>query len=121
VPIWSQIEVDVGIVVASLPSLNPLLKRMWAGKSKKRSLTPSQLPDFPEYQQCWDLQGPLSPDMEKPRKASEVSFYDDTSDVEDEIDLAKMAAARMPMAQQSTKVKSSKKMIKDLITYKNIK
>jgi hypothetical protein len=107
--------------VASLPSLNPLLKRMWAGKSKKRSLTPSQLPDFPEYQQCWDLQGPLSADMEKSRKASEVSFYDDSSDVEDEIDLAKMAVARMAVAQQSTEAKSPKKTVKDQITYKNIK
>jgi hypothetical protein len=30
VPMWSQIEVDAGIVAASLPSLSPLLKRLWS-------------------------------------------------------------------------------------------
>jgi hypothetical protein len=123
VPIWSQIEVDIGIVVASLPSLNPLLKRMWTGTSKKRSLTPSQLPDFPEYQECWSLQGPPSSDIEKSRKASEVSFYDDTSDVDDEIDIAKMAAARMAVARHSTEAnsKTERRMVKDQITYEYIK
>jgi hypothetical protein len=30
VPMWSQVEVDAGIVAASLPSLSPLLKRLWS-------------------------------------------------------------------------------------------
>ncbi|KAF2714611.1 hypothetical protein K504DRAFT_420571 [Pleomassaria siparia CBS 279.74] len=29
VPMWSQIEVDAGIVAASLPCLSPLMKRLW--------------------------------------------------------------------------------------------
>ncbi|CAI6337644.1 unnamed protein product [Periconia digitata] len=33
VPVWGQIEVDVGIVAASLPSLSPLLKKFWCGVS----------------------------------------------------------------------------------------
>lgn len=44
VPAWSQIEVDVGIVAASLPSLSPLLKRMWSGFAIDRPKTPSQMP-----------------------------------------------------------------------------
>lgn len=98
VPIWSQIEVDVGIVVASLPSLNPLLKQVWKGSSKKRSLTPSQLPDFPEYQQGWNPGGsPSAPDfdVEKSRNHSATSFYDESSDTEDEIDKAKLAVPKV--------------------------
>jgi hypothetical protein len=121
VPIWGQIEVDIGIVVASLPSLNPLMKKFWGGASKKRSLTPSQLPDFPEYQECWSLQEPSSPDLEKSFKASEISFYDETSDVEDEIDVAKTTAARMAAARPSTEAKSPQRSVKDQTPYEQIK
>lgn len=98
VPIWSQIEVDIGIVVASLPSLNPLLKQVWKGGSKKRSLTPSQLPDFPEYQQSWNPGGSPSAvefDVEKSYNAGGTSFYDESSDGEDEIDKAKLAVPKV--------------------------
>jgi hypothetical protein len=86
VPVWSQIEVDVGIVVASLPSLHPLVQQVWKGFSTTRRLTPSQLPDFPEYQRG------DGGDVEKEWKADEISFYEEASDAEDEIDAAKKEA-----------------------------
>jgi hypothetical protein len=95
VPVWSQIEVDVGIVVASLPSLHPLVQQVWKGFSTTRRLTPSQLPDFPEYHGSEiTLMSSEVVDMEKSLKASEVSFYDEASDAEDDIDKAKTVEAR---------------------------
>ncbi|KAJ4294053.1 hypothetical protein N0V90_007742 [Kalmusia sp. IMI 367209] len=44
IPVWSQIEVDVGIVAASLPSLSPLLKQVWSGFVPSRTGSPSQIP-----------------------------------------------------------------------------
>ncbi|KAL5468505.1 hypothetical protein PMIN07_002732 [Paraphaeosphaeria minitans] len=44
IPLWSQIEVDVGIVAASLPCLSPLLKQIWSGFAHSRTLSPSYVP-----------------------------------------------------------------------------
>ncbi|PSN73973.1 hypothetical protein BS50DRAFT_469916, partial [Corynespora cassiicola Philippines] len=46
VPVWSEIEVDVGIVMASLPSLSPLLRKMWSGFFTYR--TPTQIRELPK-------------------------------------------------------------------------
>jgi hypothetical protein len=98
VPVWSQIEIDIGIVVASLPSLHPLVQQVWKGFSTTRRLTPSQLPDFPEYQSGF------GGDVEKEWKANEVSFYEEASDVEDEIELAK-SEGRMEVRERRRRVK----------------
>ena len=91
-PIWSQIEVDIGIVVASLPSLNPLLKHVWAIPSMRRSATPSELPDFPEYQKSWNERKSPSDtefDMEESLKGDSGIFYEEGSDEEDALGVAK--------------------------------
>jgi hypothetical protein len=103
VPVWSQIEVDVGIVVASLPSLHPLVQQVWKGFSTTRRLTPSQLPDFPEYRQSGiTFVSSDAVDMEKSLKANEVTFYDEASDAEDEIDIAKAAESRIEVKSLNT-------------------
>lgn len=46
VPVWSQIEVDIGIVTACLPCLSPLLRLAWTGLSPPQSprvQTPSMM------------------------------------------------------------------------------
>jgi hypothetical protein len=46
VPVWSQIEVDIGIVTACLPCLSPLLRLAWTGLSppqSTRTQTPSMM------------------------------------------------------------------------------
>ncbi|KAF2448226.1 hypothetical protein P171DRAFT_470068, partial [Karstenula rhodostoma CBS 690.94] len=48
IPLWSQIEVDVSIVAASLPSLSPLLKQMWSSFAHSRTLSPSHVPTLIE-------------------------------------------------------------------------
>ncbi|KAF1917371.1 hypothetical protein BDU57DRAFT_570680 [Ampelomyces quisqualis] len=93
VPIWSQIEVDVGIIVASLPSLNPPLKQVWTGTWPRRALTPSQLPDFPQYQRqrkSWEVPNENTSDREKSVKGGEVTFHDDGADTEDEVDVSNL-------------------------------
>ncbi|KAH8719303.1 hypothetical protein GQ44DRAFT_687868 [Phaeosphaeriaceae sp. PMI808] len=98
VPIWSQIEVDVGIFAASLPSLHPLVNHVWKGFSTCGPPKPPHLPDFVDYHESWKT-GRLSDNDEflgdeKP-KGSGTSFYNDASDSEDEIDETKMANARI--------------------------
>ena len=91
-PIWSQIEVDMGIVVASLPSLNPLLKHVWAPPSMRRSATPSELPDFPEYQKsCDERKSPsdMEFDVEGSLKSDPRNSYGESSDDEDDLGAAK--------------------------------
>lgn len=95
VPVWSQIEVDVGIVAASLPSLSPLLKQVWTVfPTTGRSSTPSQLPDFPQYRDSL-IREPLSKEMvidvEKSMKVSEAGYYNELSDVDEEIGVARTA------------------------------
>ncbi|PVI05588.1 hypothetical protein DM02DRAFT_685393 [Periconia macrospinosa] len=52
VPVWGQIEVDVGIVAASLPSLSPLLKKFWSGVSTQLYTT------HPQHSTLIELQPP---------------------------------------------------------------
>jgi hypothetical protein len=69
-------------------------------------MTPSQLPDFPEYHESWNSQDPSSvkdADMEKALKSNEMTFYDEVSDAEDEIDLAKRAEARITVESRATR------------------
>jgi hypothetical protein len=106
IPIWSHIEVEVGIIVASLPSLNPLVKQMCAGTSTRRPSTPSELPDFPDYQASWTstkLSSDVDSDGEKSHKGT--SFYDESSDFEDDIGVAKATTMRTiekPLAAEVT-------------------
>ncbi|KAH7065868.1 hypothetical protein BKA63DRAFT_585876 [Paraphoma chrysanthemicola] len=100
VPVWSQIEVDVGILAASLPSLSPLVKRLWSGFTTKRSSTPSQMPDFPQYLDSVNQPGGPrrgSIDIEKSFKADESNYWDGLSVVVDEIGVAKTADARIAL------------------------
>ena len=53
-PVWSEIEVDVGIVMASLPSLSPLLRKMWSGFFTYR--TPTQIRELPKPRKCMGLE-----------------------------------------------------------------
>ncbi|KAF2187466.1 hypothetical protein K469DRAFT_570023, partial [Zopfia rhizophila CBS 207.26] len=55
VPLWSQIEVDVGIMAASLPSLTPLLKQMWSGFIRYKSMTPSRIRTLTRPRESWGL------------------------------------------------------------------
>jgi hypothetical protein len=78
----------------------------------RRSATPSELPDFPEYQECWDERkspSDVDPDVEKSLKDSEATFYEESSDVEDEIEVAKSAVVRTTVIPQPPKSKSSKR------------
>jgi hypothetical protein len=69
VPVWSQIEVDVAIVAASLPSLSPLFKQAWLGfHTPTRASTPSQIPTLPGYRESWGVGkrlGSFDDDVEK--------------------------------------------------------
>ncbi|KAF2686297.1 hypothetical protein K458DRAFT_298376 [Lentithecium fluviatile CBS 122367] len=79
VTVWSQIEVDVSIVAASLPSLSPLLKQLWSGFAMERPLTPSQISTLlgPESKRFPTITKPpaLSVERSKGRKCS--TFFDD--------------------------------------------
>ncbi|KAF2026933.1 hypothetical protein EK21DRAFT_102894 [Setomelanomma holmii] len=112
VPVWSQIEVDIGIVAASLPSLSPLLKRVWTGFSIQKPSTPSQLPDLPHYLESWNEPNRSRvKDMhaEKSYKSDEVSYSDEMSDAGDEIGIARTAETRsalQPATAQIAYIKS---------------
>ncbi|USP77478.1 uncharacterized protein yc1106_04752 [Curvularia clavata] len=72
VPVWSQIEVDVSILAASLPCLSPLFKHVFG--SPGRSETPSQIPTLPGYRESWGEGNLVSiddgdDDMEKQSKS----------------------------------------------------
>jgi hypothetical protein len=110
IPVWSHIEVEVGIIVASLPSLNPLVKQICAGTSTRRSLTPSELPDFPDYQANWTptkLSSDVDSDGEKSHKGT--SFYDESSDFEDDIGVAKSTTVRTVEKPLAAEVTGSKR------------
>ena len=76
VPVWSQIEVDVAIVAASLPSLSPLFKQAWLGfHTPTRASTPSQIPTLPGYRESWGVEeklGSFNDDVEKGAWESDV-------------------------------------------------
>ncbi|EUC37204.1 hypothetical protein COCVIDRAFT_14926 [Bipolaris victoriae FI3] len=71
VPVWSQIEVDVSILAASLPCLYPLFKHVFHPCS--RPATPSEMPTLPGYPESWAEQDLVSrdgsEDLEKNRKS----------------------------------------------------
>ncbi|KAF2126217.1 hypothetical protein P153DRAFT_88100 [Dothidotthia symphoricarpi CBS 119687] len=69
VPVWSQIEVDMGILAASLPSLNPLFRQVFAGCSVKGSGYVASLPE-------WTDDGK---DMEKETSTVYTAYYGDGS------------------------------------------
>ncbi|KAJ4354852.1 hypothetical protein N0V95_003462 [Ascochyta clinopodiicola] len=52
VPVWSQIEVDIGILTACLPCLSPLLRLVWSEVSVPRIMTPSMI-ELPKYSGSW--------------------------------------------------------------------
>jgi hypothetical protein len=52
----------------------------------RRSMTPSELPDFPDYQECWDEKKSPSDmdfDVEKSPNPNKATFYEESSDDED--------------------------------------
>jgi hypothetical protein len=107
VPVWSQIEVDIGILAASLPSLSPLLAPVWTGSPSSRAATPSEMPDFPEYRVSWShstLTDGFVPDMEKAAHVRMSCYSDDKPDEED----MKMATARMITIRRPSRVKYTK-------------
>lgn len=106
---WSQIEVDVGIVAASLPSLSPLLKLVWTGFTPSRASTPSQVPTLPGFRKSWGKMdeprttGPKldkkyevedDSDSEKQLDKRDVSFYDDDDEDEEEEEEVVVGTAR---------------------------
>jgi hypothetical protein len=81
VPLWSQVEVNVGIVAASLPSLSPLLKRVWSGFAPNRTTTPSCVRTLSQPTGNWDEQTftdyPGQPSARKSNDLKGTTFYDD--------------------------------------------
>ena len=47
-PVWSQIEVDIGILTACLPCLSPLLRLFFHSAHQQRTMTPSMV-TLPKY------------------------------------------------------------------------
>ena len=109
VPVWSQIEVDIGIVTACLPCLSPLLRLAWSEVGvKSRTMTPSMV-TLPKYSGSWgsvdtvtgevekvdekveiedvglsEKQLPALPEyVEKEVAVKESSYYEDASDEEE--------------------------------------
>lgn len=77
VPVWSQIEVDVGIVAASLPSFNPLLLKLWKDFAESTSSGHST---FPRWLQRKGSQGSSSTfglDIEKVPDVRFIKAYVD--------------------------------------------
>jgi hypothetical protein len=73
-------------------------------------MTPSELPDFPDYQADWSPQELTSDEsLNEKRSRTETSFYDDSSDFEDEIGVAKTTAVRTAERPLAAEVTSSKK------------
>ena len=65
VPVWSQIEVDVGIVTACLPCLSPLLRLAWSEVGvKSRTMTPSMV-TLPKYSGSWGSVDTATGEVEK--------------------------------------------------------
>ncbi|KAI4956569.1 hypothetical protein J4E91_000781 [Alternaria rosae] len=72
VPVWSQIEVDIGILAASLPSLSPLLKHVF--NCPARATTPSEVPTLPGYRGSWGEKNLVSMDDEDDIEKSAWDF-----------------------------------------------
>lgn len=107
VPVWSQIEVDVGIIAASLPCLSPLLKLAWSGFSTPRAGTPSQVPTIPGYRGSWaasNMSKNSEFDVEKMEKLEENGYFDNASGAETQIGVAKTADARIAMRMETSRI-----------------
>ncbi|KAF1927398.1 uncharacterized protein M421DRAFT_30823, partial [Didymella exigua CBS 183.55] len=52
IPVWSQIEVDVGVLTACLPCLSPLLRLFFPATRAQRNMTPSMV-TLPKYSASW--------------------------------------------------------------------
>lgn len=105
-PVWSQIEVDVSIVAASLPSLSPLLKRVWSGFATERSMTPSQIPTLTEPLESRGLQ-PLpnhSAGSMGLKEAKRLTFFDDRRESDEELDCERppSSSSRVELVQTET-------------------
>jgi len=72
VPVWSQIEVDIGILAASLPSLSPLLKQVF--HCPHRTATPSEVPTIPGYRGSWGEKNLVSIDDDDLEKGTGGAF-----------------------------------------------
>lgn len=73
-------------------------------------MTPSQLPDFPEYQRerrSWELPNSKDSDVEKSVKSGETTFYDDGSDTDDEVDIEKTITAQVTVQASAVGKKST--------------
>jgi hypothetical protein len=124
IPVWSQIEVDIGILTACLPCLSPLLRLMWSEVSVTRTMTPSMV-ELPKYSGSWasadsresggeekmkevprrekELPALPSEKEEKVVKVKVSSYYDDASDEEEAREgnvAAKSASKRMEMSRK---------------------
>ncbi|KAJ4313081.1 hypothetical protein N0V94_007115 [Neodidymelliopsis sp. IMI 364377] len=124
IPVWSQIEVDIGILTACLPCLSPLLRLMWSEVSVTRTMTPSMV-ELPKYSGSWASadsreSGGEEKTKEAPRREKELpalpsekeekgvkvkvsSYYDDASDEEEAREgnaAAKSASKRMEMSRK---------------------
>ncbi|KAL1796731.1 hypothetical protein ACET3X_005271 [Alternaria dauci] len=76
VPVWSQIEVDIGILAASLPSLSPLLKQVF--NCPHRTATLSEVPTIPGYRGSWGEKNLVSIDDDDLEKGTDGAFeFDD--------------------------------------------
>ncbi|OAL48471.1 hypothetical protein IQ07DRAFT_622898 [Pyrenochaeta sp. DS3sAY3a] len=107
VPVWSQIEVDVGIIAASLPCLSPLLKLAWSGFSTPRAGTPSQVPTIPGYRGSWaasNMSKNSEFDVEKMEKLEENGYFDNAPEAENQIGVAKTADARIAMRMETSRI-----------------
>ena len=72
VPVWSQIEVDIGIVTACLPCLSPLLRLAWSEVGvKSRTMTPSMV-TLPKYSGSWGSVDTVTGEVEKVDEKVEI-------------------------------------------------
>lgn len=95
VPVWSQIELDMGIVAASLPALSPLLKKVWSGFSPPRAATPSQMSTLPGYRESWGEKSIIDRDLEKGQGGKEIGVSDVEAAVEKEMGVVKSESTRV--------------------------
>jgi hypothetical protein len=77
VPMWSQIEVDAGIVAASILTLRPLLKSLTSAYTTRRSMRVSFVRFIPETRDSWaktKSSTPSHPSFSRERDVTSVMF-----------------------------------------------
>jgi hypothetical protein len=92
VPVWSQIEVDIGIVTACLPCLSPLLRLVWGEVSAPRTMTPSMV-ELPKYSGSWDSmdsRDTIEEEKEKKTREKELPALPKGSEERDEKEYGKV-------------------------------